>query len=249
MSIFPFILFLLSILPYLPHYNEVYNYIFDVLLPRVLPSHMETEVISYIENIIIPKIEGLSKFTIVLVLFFATNGTYALINGFNENTDTKRGFIKEYSLAFAITLAFIIAIVLSILGIYYAEVVLKILMPDYESNWLASNLTKIISYFSFPLFYCIALILLYWAGTAKLRKISYAITGAVFTTLLFMITTYGFAFYVKNFASHNVLYGSIGTFILLMIWVNVNVILILLGNQLNLIIENIHSKNKKSLND
>lgn len=245
-SLFPFILFLLSILPYLPHYDEVYNYIFGILLPRILPSHLETEIIAYIESVIIPKIEGLSKFTIILVLFFATNGTYALIKGFNENTDTKRGLIKEYALAFVITLAFIIAIVLSILGIYYAEVVLKILMPDYESNWVARNLTKIISYFSFPLFYCIALSLLYWAGTVKVHNLSYAVTGAVFTTTLFMITTYGFAFYVKNFATYNFLYGSIGSLILLMIWVNVNVILILLGNELNLVIENIHTENKKA---
>lgn len=244
-SLFPFILFLLSILPYLPHYQEVYDYIFNVLIPRVLPDHMQGDVIGYIEESIIPKIEGLSKLTIILVLFFATNGTYSMINGFNENTDTQRGMFKEYVLAFFITLAFTLAIILSILGIYYAEVVLKLLMPEYQENWFASHLTQIIGYFSFPLFYGVALALFYWAGTVKMTKFTEAIPGAIFTTILFVLTTYAFAVYVGYFASYNVLYGSIGSIILLMIWVNVNVALILFGNELNLAIKKIHTENQQ----
>lgn len=244
-SLFPFILFLLSVLPYLPHYSEVYDYIFKVMIPRVLPEHMQVEVIGYIEENIIPKIENLSKLTIILVLFFATNGTNSMINGFNENTDKTRNAIKEYILSFFVTLAFTSAIILFILSIYYAEVVLKLFVPEYQENWITSHLTQIIGYFSFPLFYGIALALFYWAGTIKINKIYKAIPGAVFTTILFVATTYGFAFYVKEFASYNVLYGSIGSMILLMIWVNVNVILILLGNELNLAIEKIHTENTK----
>ena len=56
------------------------------------------------------------------------------------------------------------------------------------------------------------------------------------STVLFIITTYFFAFYVSKIAKYNVLYGSIGSIILLMIWVNFNVVLLLLGNELNLAI-------------
>lgn len=242
-SLFPFILFLLSVLPYLPHYEELYDYIFNVLMPRILPDHMQTDVIGYIEQIIIPKIEGLSKLTILFVLFFATNGTYALISGFNENTDIQRGMVWEYILAFFITLSFTTAIVISILGIYYAEVVLKILMPnEYENSWLISHTTQIIGYFSFPLFYFVALTLFYWVGAVKIRRFGEAIPGAVLTTVLFVLTTYGFAIYIKEFAQYNVLYGSVGSIILLMLWVNINVVLILFGNELNLAIKEIRMK-------
>lgn len=245
-SLFPFILFLLSVLPYLPHYGELHNYIFEVLMPRALPEYMQEDVIGYIEQHIIPKIEGISNFTtIILVLFFATNGTYALINGFNENTDTQRGIVVEYVLAFFITLGFTLAVVVSILGIYYAEIVLKLLMPEYQQNWFASHLTEIISYVSFPLFYFLALASLYWVGTKKLTKFWEATPGAILTTTLFMLTTYGFAVYIKEFSQYNVLYGSVGTIILLMLWVNINVILVLIGNELNLAIKKIHTHNKK----
>ena len=58
--------------------------------------------------------------------------------------------------------------------------------------------------------------------------------GALLTTVLFMLVTYLFAIFLKNFARYNVLYGSIGTMIALMVWVNLNIIIILLGNELNL---------------
>ena len=63
--------------------------------------------------------------------------------------------------------------------------------------------------------------------------------GAVFTTVLFVILTYIFAIYVKDFARYNVIYGSIGSIILVMIWVNINIILILLGNELNIAIKKV----------
>ena len=241
-SLFPFILFLLSILPYFPHYNEVYDYIFNVLLPRILPNNIQEDVTLYIESTITPKIMEISKWTILLVLFFATNGTYSMINGFNENTDDRRGFVKEYVIAFFITLAFTSAIILTILGIYYGEVVLKLFMPEYEEYWFAYNLTSIISYISFPIFYAVALSLFYWVGTVRMTKFIQVVPGTILTTILFMITTYIFAIYVGKFARYNMLYGSIGSVILLMIWVEVNVALILFGNELNLAIKKIHSE-------
>lgn len=246
-SLFPFILFLLSILPYFPHYNEVYDYIFNELLPRVLPNNVQADITLYIESSIMPKITELSKWTIFLVLFFATNGTYSMINGFNKNTDTHRGIVKEYILAFFITLAFTSGIILSILGIYYSEVVFKLLMPEYQENWLTSNLTSIIRYISFPLFYGVALSLFYWAGTIKMTKFTQVIPGTILTTILFVLTTYIFAVYVGKFATYNMLYGSIGSVILLMIWVEVNVVLILFGNELNLVIKRIHMDNQNKI--
>jgi yihY family protein len=219
-------------------------------MPRLLPAHMKSDVIGYIESDIIPNIKRISNFTVLLAVIFATNGTYSLINGFDKNTEHQRGFVQEYVLAFFITLGFTGVILASLFGVYYAEIVVRLLMPEqYELNWIFSHLTKIIGLVSFPLFYFLSLALLYRVGATGIRQMNQAVPGAVFTTVLFMLTTYVFAIYIKNFARYNVLYGSIGSMILLMIWVNVNVVLVLLGNELNLAIAKIHSDNreKKSL--
>jgi membrane protein len=233
-SLFPFLLFLLSVLPYMPHYDKLQFYIFEVLIHNVFPAKMENDVRGYIENNIIPNMKGISNLTIVLALVFATNGTFSLINGFNENTDEKMTDVKEFILSFFITIGFITIVFLALFGVYYSEVVLKLFTPVYDISWLVNNLSKIIGFVSFPVFYFILLTLFYWLGTVRIARFRQAIPGAILTTVLFVVTTYGFAIYVKNIARYNVLYGSIGSMILLMVWVNVNVYLLLFGNELNM---------------
>lgn len=235
-SLFPFILFLLSVLPYMPHYDKLQFYIFDVLMHNVFPSNMEGDVRGYIETNIIPNMKGISNLTIVLALIFATNGTFSLINGFNENTEEKLSDVKEFILSFFITIGFITIVFLALFGVYYVEVVMKLFTPAYDVSWLVDNLSSIIGFVSFPLFYFILLTLFYWLGTVKITRFRQAIPGAVLTTILFVVTTYIFAIYVKDIARYNVLYGSIGSMILLMVWVNVNVYLLLFGNELNMAI-------------
>lgn len=239
LSVFPFLLFLLSLLPYLPHYDKLQFYVFEILMRNIFPAHMQSDVSSYIQNSIIPNLKNFSNVTIIFALVFATNGAHSLINGFNLNTELKRTFVKEYLVSFAITLAFVVIILLSLFGIYYSEVVLKLFTPQYNISWFVQNLTKIIGYISFPIFYFILLMFFYWVGCLKITSMKQAVPGAVFTTILFMTVTFIFAFYVKKFARQNVLYGSIGSIILMMVWINLNIILILLGNELNIAIKKV----------
>lgn len=239
LSLFPFILFLLSLLPYLPHYDKLQFYIFEVLFRNILPANIQQDVSGYIQTFILPNIQNISNLTIVFAMVFAVNGTHSLINGFNENTNLQRGVVKEYVVAFFITIAFIFLIIASLLGVYYSEVVLKLFTPQINISWFVDNLSKIIGFISFPIFYFILLALFYWVGCLKITTFKQAFPGAILTTVLFILLTYFFAIYVRNFARYNVLYGSIGSIILIMIWVNINIILILLGNELNLAIKKV----------
>ena len=239
LSLFPMILLFLSVLPFMPHYDKLQFYIFEVLMPKVFPSHMQSDVTGYIQSSLIPNMKSISNFTILLSFIFATNGCFSLINGFNRNTELQRTFVKEYLLAMLITICFLSFVCLSIFGIYYSEVVLKLFTPAYDISWFTKNLTKIIGFISFPLFYFILLTLFYWIGCIKITRLREAFPGAVLTTVLFVILTYFFAIYVANIARYNVLYGSIGSIILVMVWVNVNVFLVLMGNELNLAIKKV----------
>ncbi|EKB57850.1 YihY/virulence factor BrkB family protein [Bergeyella zoohelcum] len=245
-SLFPLLLFLLSVLPYMPHYEKLQFYIFDVFLHNIIPSSMEKDIIGYIKENLITKTSSLSNLTIILTLIFATNGTFALIDGFNDDTEEKHHDVKEYLIAFGITLGFVSALFLTLFGIYYSEVVLKLFEPKSALSWFVTNLTKIIGLVWFPLLYFLMLTLFYWVGTAKITRFKQAIPGALLTTVLFFLTTFLFAFYVSNFARYNVLYGSIGSIILLMLWININVYLLLFGNELNIVIRKVRIEKKKS---
>lgn len=234
LSLFPFLLFLLSVIPYMPHYDKLQFYIFEVLMHNIFPSNIEGDVRSYIEHSIIPNMKGISNLTILLALVFATNGTFSLINGFNENSEEKLTDVKEFILSFFITIGFVTIVFMALFGVYYSEVVLKLFTPAYNISWLVKNLSKIIGFVSFPLFYFLLLAMFYWLGTVKIIRFRQAVPGAILTTFLFVLTTFLFAIYVKNIARYNVLYGSIGSMILLMVWINVNVYLLLFGNELNM---------------
>ncbi|AYO57468.1 hypothetical protein CO230_04620 [Chryseobacterium sp. 6424] len=239
LSLFPFILFLLSLLPYLPHYDKLQFYIFEVLMYNIFPAHIQQDITSYIQGYIIPNMKNISNLTIIFAMVFAVNGTHSLINGFNLNTNLQRGVVKEYLVAFAITIAFVILIIASLLGVYYSEVVLKLFTPEINISWFVKNMSRIIGFISFPVFYLILLALFYWVGCLKITSFKQALPGAILTTVLFVVLTYIFAIYVRDFARYNVLYGSIGTIILVMVWVNINIILILLGNELNIAIKKV----------
>jgi membrane protein len=206
------------------------------------PAKMQEDISSYIEQTINPNIKNLSFFTIFFALIFATNGTHSLINGFNINIKRKINVVKEYLVSFFITISFTAIIIMALLGLYYSEIVLKLLSPNREISWLMDNLAKIIGLFSFPLFYLLLLSLFYWLGCFKINAWKQALPGAVLTTVLFFMLTYFFAIYVKDFAKYNVLYGSIGSIILVMVWININIILILLGNELNVAIKNVRQR-------
>lgn len=234
LSLFPFILFLLSVLPHLPLYDRLQFYIFEVLMHNIFPSDIEGDVRGYIEDNIIPNMKGISNLTILIALVFATNGTFSIINGFNENSKEKLPDVKEFILSFFITIGFVTIVFLTLFGVYYVEVVMKGLTQSSNMTWMLKNLSKIIGFVSFPLFFFLLLAMFYWLGTVKIIRFRQAIPGAILTTVLFILTTYLFTLYVKNVARYNVLYGSIGSMILLMIWVNVNVYLLLFGNELNM---------------
>jgi membrane protein len=246
LSLFPFLLFILAIFPYVPNYVELQNHLFNDIIPSVFPSHMEADVKKYITQVVLPKLKSVSPFTIVFSLIFGTNGVHSIINGLNLNTSLKRPFVREYLVSLSMTITFIALVILALWGIYQAEVVYKLLGSEEESWWLA-HLTPIISYVSLPLIYSLLLSVLYWVGSLKIKKYKHSLPGALFTTILFVMTTYGFAIYAGHFANYNVLYGSIGSIILIMVWINLNMFLILLGNQLNLAVINLREKQKHRL--
>lgn len=241
MSIFPFTLFLLSMLPHLPHYDSLKTYIFDVLVAHIFPLNMKNDVVNYLQNTVLANIENMSQFTIFGALVFATRGTIVLINGFNHGKE-KRKWYWEYLFSFLITLSFAVVILLGLFGVYYSQIVFKLLSPKSEENFWFSDVIDFISLMTFPLFYIFILSLFYWFGCFKIKKWKSTIPGAVFTTLLFILVTYFFTLYVRKFANYNVLYGSVGSILLLMVWINLNVILILLGNEFNIAIDKIKNK-------
>jgi membrane protein len=79
----------------------------------------------------------------------------------------------------------------------------------------------------------VALSILYRYGPAHKQKWKFINPGSVLATFLGLLTSIAFAYYINNFSAYNKVYGSIGTLIVVMIWMYMNALVILIGFELN----------------
>ena len=78
-----------------------------------------------------------------------------------------------------------------------------------------------------------AISLLYYFGPSKHEKVKFISAGSSLATMLIIVTTLGFNYFINNFGQYNKIYGSIGTLIVILIWLYINLLVILVGYELN----------------
>ena len=87
----------------------------------------------------------------------------------------------------------------------------------------------------------------YWAPVKK-QRVGFFSAGSVMATGMFLVLSWALGLYLNNFSNYNLVYGSIGTLLMLMFWVRFNCIVLLVGYELNISIYNgtIVKKNRDS---
>jgi len=241
MAIFPFLLFLLIIIPYLP--IEGFKVAFLTFLESVLPPSTSDFFFQNIfENIENTQRGGLLSSVFLLSIALMANGVSAVFSGFEHSYHEQltRTVLRQYffALGVAIILAFLLIITIAVLGyfqIYVVQELLNVLENQgYEVQKQNVFWFGVAQYVFFVAMVYLATATLYYFGTKEGRLSSFFSAGALFTTLLIILTSYLFGVYIENFAKYNELYGSIGALLILMfyLWLNSNILL--LGFELNM---------------
>lgn len=234
LSIFPSMLVLLSLLPYFPIDNMISalqkNYV------DLLPGEMA----SYINDIIIEMTgegkEGLLSIGLLLAIIFASNGVGTMIKGFHKSyaaTYHPENLLQRQWRALYLTALLGVLLLSSLAGI----VVGKSLLADWFSRSdLQMGDYRIFSYIRWALvfiFYYFGIGIIYRFGPAMKQKLKIISAGATMATVLSVISSIAFSLYVENFFRYNTIYGSIGALILILIWLQMNSFIILIGYELN----------------
>lgn len=169
---------------------------------------------------------------VVLALWSATRGTKAFMIALNivYGEKEKRGFFKLNTIALLLTMGSIVLAVLALGMIVVLPILLSYLDLPEIFQVLVSFLPWLLLGFSF----IVGLAMLYRYGPsrseARWRWVSW---GAVAATVLWIIGSVLFSFYVANFAQYNKTYGSVGALIILLMWFFVTAYIILLGAEFN----------------
>ncbi|PKQ70895.1 YihY/virulence factor BrkB family protein [Raineya orbicola] len=232
LSLFPFLLFLLTLIPYTPlDYQQVMSFA-RYNIPKEIFHFVETTISDILSN----KRTDLLSVSFLFTLYTATNGMSALIESFNKTFlyAEKRSFWQQRLIALYLTgiisFTFLFAVVILIGSRFALKALLKWGFLNDDFLWWLLVISKYIIAFS-VFFFVISLI--YYIAPASHDRWRFISIGSIFTSISAILTTNLFSFYLENFASYNKLYGSIGTLIALMLWIYLLSFLLILGFELN----------------
>lgn len=173
---------------------------------------------------------------ILFSIWSANKGMKSLFTGIDiaYATRSNRGFIKQNALTLLFTLGAIIQVILSMgLIVAFPAVVGELGLPK--------NIESLISWLRWPILAIIVgffLCLVYkFAPERTNPKLRWVIPGALVATILWLIASWGFSFYVSNFGSYGEVYGSIAAVVIMMLWLSITCFTVLLGAQINSVSE------------
>ncbi|RDB04481.1 YihY/virulence factor BrkB family protein [Runella aurantiaca] len=234
LAVFPAILFLFTLIPYFPIANmesQIMNFMYDAM-----PKSLYEFAAATIYDIISRKQGGILSFGFVFALLTATNGMGALMTAFNmvDHTSENRGFFKAKGIALLLTVLLSTVLFLAVLVIIVGGFLVDwlhqtILFGDNLTVFLLDALRYLVMFFAFT----VAVAIIYRFAPKVRHGWRFFNLGAIIASMLIILVTYGFSFYLSRFSSYNKLYGSIGTIIAMMIWFYLVALLLIFGFELN----------------
>lgn len=244
LAFFPSIIVLFTLIPYIPIVN-IQETLME-LISTILPPLTNEIAFSTIDDIVNNPRSGLLSIGFILTIFFATNGVNSLIEAFNSSyhINESRSIIQQRLLSFGITFLLSCILMITILLIIFSKIVVNYLI----TIELVDN--KSVEYILFGKWIVIIFMLFvgisitYHFGPRVKKKFKLITPGSIISTCLIIITSSFFNYYISNFAEYNKVYGSIGTLIIILLWMYFNSIILLIGFELNASIFNAKKQKK-----
>ena len=244
LAFFPSIIVLFTLIPYIP-IVDLQDTLME-LITTILPPHTNEIAFSTIYDIINNPRSGLLSIGFVLTIFFATNGVNSLIEAFNSSyhINESRSIIQQRLLSLGITFLLSCILMITILLIMFSKTVVNyLIITEIIEN-------KSIEYILFGKWMVIIIMLfvgisiIYHFGPTIKKKFKLFTPGSIISTCLIIVTSSFFNYYISNFAEYNKVYGSIGTLIIILLWMYINSIILLIGFELNASIFNAKEQKK-----
>jgi len=242
MSLFPFALFLLNLIPHIPIPNFREDFM-EFVEDNVPPNTYEA-IAGIIDDIFKNSQGSLLSLGILLAVLLMSNGMNAILSGFQSSLHItiKRTYFRQYAIAIALSLVLTVVLIVTVSAIVTLEIIIQSLT---KSGFLTDDvyLLEWGRYIFLILMILVVTSLLFKFAARETRTAAFFSYGSVLSTILFGITSFLFSIYVVRFAQYNQLYGSIGTLLVLMIYIWINCFILLLGFELNALIHKLKRKN------
>ena len=234
LAVFPAILFLFTLIPYIP-IDHLDIQIMD-FIRNLMPEGLYEVVAQTIYEIISRPRGDILSFGFIFSLYAATNGINSLTRAFNGALEKKknRSFVRARSTAALVLLILVLVLVGAVIILIVGKIVLNyIAHQGLVSSGLNLLAIRSLGYISIFFIFYFGIGSLYYFAPALPKKIRFFNFGAAFASVLCILATNLFSYYLENFSSYNKLYGSIGTLIAIMVWIYLISLILILGFELN----------------
>ena len=237
LAVFPAMLFVMALLPYLPiaHVDQA---IMD-LLRQALPPRTAAMFSGVVQEVVSERRGGVLTFGIAAALWASSSGMYAIMQQLNVAYDIeeRRGFLRARATAIALSLLFVVLVI----GAFSLVVLGGVI-----EHWLAVRMgAGDVLVYAFVVFrwtiivlaLLAAIALIYDKAPARRRRFALLTRGTVTATAALIVASLLFRLYVANFGNYSATYGSIGAVIVLMMWFYLAGLVILIGAEIDAISE------------
>lgn len=249
MALFPFLLFVIIVIPYIPivDFQTDFLVFLESFLPPTTSDFFSENIFN---NIGRNQSGGWLSSVFLLSIFLMANGINALFSGFENSYHEflTRNVFKQYlyALGIALILSFLLLLTVAFLGYFNIYVIDNLNEYGYIEKREVDFWATLAMYGFFVIMVYLATAVLYYFGTTEGRKSKFFSIGALFTTILILLTSFLFGIYIENFAKYNELYGSIGAILILLfyLWLNANILL--LGFELNMSLKQLRQQHLKN---
>lgn len=252
-ALFPLILFLLNLVPYLQDFFPVVTTA-NILgfIQEILPGDLYSQTENTIMDIVSIPRQSLLSLGFFFALFASTQGVVSMMDSFNSVYKTKenRSFFKTRVIAVSIVVMLALTVVAASIVMIFGGILINRIdnMHMFNSGFML---------FTFNAFKFLILLLMFYVTSAFIFRFAPAVhekwkfgsIGAKMAGLLITFGFYGFTFYLNNFASYNKLYGSIGTLIGLMLWLWITSFIVLICFEMNVSLDLVEEKKNQTMEE
>lgn len=234
-AIFPFIIFLMTLIGFADF--DIGVYIIEA--SKTLPMPIQNILVAFVKEVLQTKSVSLLSTSFLITIYSASTGFNSIIQGLNrayEQDDTRNFIIKRGT---SILLVFILAILVNfflmifIFSDYIDAFIIKYTPLEFIPYFLDSAFLYI--FMGFVLL--VMVLVIYKISICKKVTLPSILPGAVFSVLSWLVLSKAFNIYINNFSKYSKIYGSIGSIFVLVIWINMISLLLLLGGQINAILD------------
>jgi len=234
-AFFPGLIFLLTLLPYIPLDNfqgQFISFINEFIPDKVVNNF----ILQTIDDVINKPREGLLSFGAALTLYFATQGVVSIIMSFNKTYSiyTNRNFFILRAVALKLTILLVFLFLISIVMLIGGEWLINLFLQyvDIKNYWV-NFLLNTLRYIIILVLFFVSISTIYYYGPSTKKKWKFVTPGSSLATLGSIFASLIFSNYISSFDKYNTIYGIFGSIIIFLGWLYINAFVLLIGFELN----------------